>query len=53
LREDEPNSLVNVTSGRERITIAEDVAAGIDIERKNLLATTNKNYPRSIRQSKI
>jgi hypothetical protein len=53
-KKDEPDSLVDVASGlRVRITIVEDVAAGIDIARKNLLATTNKNRPRSIRQSKI
>jgi hypothetical protein len=46
----EPDILVDVASRpRVRVTIVEDVAAEIYIARKNLLATTNKNHPRSIR----
>jgi hypothetical protein len=53
-REDEPDSLVNVVGeSRIRITIVEDVAAGIDIARTNILVTTNKIHSRLIRQSKI
>jgi hypothetical protein len=53
-REDKPDNLVDVASEpRVRITIGKDVAAGIDIARKNLLMTTNENHPRSIWQSKI
>jgi hypothetical protein len=38
---------------RVRITIVEDVAAGINITRIILLAATMRKYPRSIRRSKI
>jgi hypothetical protein len=48
-REDEPDSLVDIASEpRVRITFDKDVAARIDIARKNLLTTTNENHPRSI-----
>jgi hypothetical protein len=53
-REDEPDKLIDVAGeSRVRITAVEDVAARIDIAMKNLLTTTNKNLPKSIRQSKI
>jgi hypothetical protein len=45
--EDELDSLFDIASEpRVRIIIVEDVAAGIDIARKNLLMTTNENHPR-------
>jgi hypothetical protein len=48
------NRLIDIAAEpRVRIIIIEDVAAEIDIARKNLLATTNENHPRSIWQSKI
>jgi hypothetical protein len=52
--EDKPNSLIDVAGEpRVRINVIEDVAVGVDIARINLLVATNKNHPRSIRQSKI
>jgi hypothetical protein len=50
----EPNSLIDVAGEpRVQINIIEDVTVGVDIVRINLLMATNKNHPRSIRQSKI
>jgi hypothetical protein len=51
---DEPDSLIDVASNpRVQITIVENVTTRIDIARKNLIVTTTKNHPRSIRQNKI
>jgi hypothetical protein len=53
-RKEKPNSLVNVAGKpRVRITIAEDVAVGINIARITLLAATRRNNPKPIWQSKI
>jgi hypothetical protein len=49
-KKDDPDNLVdNVGERRVCITMVEDGAAGMDIARTNLLATTKKNHPRSIR----
>jgi hypothetical protein len=49
-REDELNSLAHVVVELTiRITIVQDISAGMDIARTNLLMTTIRNHPKSIR----
>jgi hypothetical protein len=53
-REEKSNNLVNVAGEpKVRITIVKDVAAGINIVRKTLLAATRRKNPKLIWQSKI